>query len=353
MQQYYPRIGILMICLLLTNLAGCLTIPASDNRVDEAQMAVAVQQTLSAKESQDKVQATLVALSVQSTALVLQLTQQAILQAAKVPPTAAPVQSANPPIMLQPTPVVQFDTPAQPLEFEEWKNSATILLYEDMVNLPKIARYIKNALGMMGLKYKDDGSAKGLLKNDILSGGPNGKPWDVIIVSAEYRTSPSGEFFDYISDALNKGSSVILEVWYLDRVFNGRAQPLMGRCGLTFQDNFEGKSNTPADLVVYPVMGVDHPILHQPNANIRYTNVHVQWPYSDLGDLMMLTGNGDARILLGTLATDPAGHGVLAVCMNDRFILQTFSTHDLAMDSAVPLWQNYIYNALQARFRSQ
>jgi hypothetical protein len=36
--------------------------------------------------------------------------------------------------------------------------------------------------------------------------------------------------------------------------------------------------------------------------------------------------------------------------MNDNLILQTFSSHQLAEDISKKLWENYIINALQARY---
>jgi hypothetical protein len=35
--------------------------------------------------------------------------------------------------------------------------------------------------------------------------------------------------------------------------------------------------------------------------------------------------------------------------MDGHLILQTFSSHQLTFDAMSPVWENYIYNALQVR----
>jgi len=41
---------------------------------------------------------------------------------------------------------------------------------------------------------------------------------------------------------------------------------------------------------------------------------------------------------------------LLTECLDGRLVWQTFSTHDYKDQDMISLWQNYIYNALQARY---
>jgi len=287
--------------------------------------------------------ATQIALAVQATSLALQqsqLTLQVQTQSlATLPPPIPASQSQN-----------QLNPQAQTQDFETWMKSANILLYEDMVARPNIVRYFKKTLDMMGLNYKDDGSARGWLKSDLLSGGPNGKGWDLIIMAIEDRMGISGEFFTYVNQAINQGTPVIMEIWYLDRISGGEVSMILSKCGVEAR-NYIGKNQDPVDLIVWPLPGaLDHPLLSVPNAGLTFTDVWEFWPYSDLGDLLSLTGRGDAQLLLGTIATERNNHGTLAVCLDDMLILQTFSSHSFTYDVMSLLIENYIYNALFTRY---
>jgi len=237
---------------------------------------------------------------------------------------------------------------------EKMKN-ANILLYEDMIANLNTNRYVKETLEKMGLNYKDDGNAAGWLKSDLNSGAPNGQPWDLVIVANESKANISGEFFEYVMDALDAGSSVIMEVWYLNDTYSGTAGPLLDRCGIAFGADWV--RIPPARMIMFP-LDSSHPVLQEPNAGLGFTDVTSYWwddsgviDY-DIGDLVKLTGSGDADLLLGTKATEKSTHGTLTVCMGGQLTIQTFSSHQLTFDTMEPLWENYIYNALKYRFEN-
>jgi hypothetical protein len=234
-----------------------------------------------------------------------------------------------------------------PVNFEEQMKTATILLYEDIVNDPRYTRYVKKTLDAMGLMYKDDGSAKGWLKTDLLGAAPNGKPWDLVILAIETRGQVSGEYFEYLNNILNQGTSVILEAWHLDEISQGAVSPILSKCGVMVYPYFtRGDIN---DVVMWP-LGVPSPILTDPNGGFGFTKVLDTWLWSfDLGSKMAMTGKGDAQLLIGTKPTEKFKDGTLAVCMGGQLILQTFSSHSFSYDTMYGLWENYIYNALKVR----
>jgi hypothetical protein len=238
---------------------------------------------------------------------------------------------------------------------QEKMKKANILLYEDMVANLDTNRYVKETLDKMGLTYKDDGNASGWLKSDLNSGAPNGQPWDLVIVANESKANISGEFFEYVMDALDAGSSVIMEVWYLDDTFSGTASTLLERCGIAFGADWV--RIPPTRMIMFP-LDSSHPVLQEPNSGLGFTDVTSYWwddsgaiDY-DIGDLVKLTGSGDADLLLGTKATEKSTHATLTVCMDGQLTLQTFSSHQLTFKTMEPLWENYIYNALKYRFEN-
>ena len=377
--------GALFVVTLILAVAACgLPTSGIDAAGQQTLMAVSVQATLNAQQSaqgmqatMDAQQATLVAQAAQSTLIAQQMTQVAQ-QAA--PPTAdlaatQVAQSVQATLAAaQPTqaPVVQTEAPAgtsggasggsgtgPTQDFESWTQTAEILLYEDMVNNVNTSRYVKDTLEAMGLPYDDVGSAKGWLKERLLSGGPGGKGYDLVIIAAEVKSGVQGEFFEYVNDALNMGSAVILEVWYLDSTAGGKASTLLMRCGLEYQRDWSVDNGTPVDrLVMFPLVS-DSPLLHEPNDGVRFTKVsdywlaearRLGWGAVNLGDLLKLAPGSDATLVVGQLGTEDRSHGTVAVCEDGRMIWQTFSSHQLSRDTGMPVWENYIYNALKARY---
>lgn len=226
---------------------------------------------------------------------------------------------------------------------------ANILLYEDMVSELNTTRFVKSTLDYMDLDYDDVGDGKGDLKSLMLSGGPGGQGWDLIIVAAERKSGVSGEFFTYVNDALNMGSSVILEVWYLDRTAGGTASTLLARCGVEYERDW---TNVPQNEQVMYHLDSTHPLLNEPNTGLSFTKVTRYWANNwNIGDLLRAAPGSDADLLVGTLANQKKRHITLTSCIDGRLILQTFSTHSHTKDAMLPVWENYIYNALKARFQ--
>jgi hypothetical protein len=225
---------------------------------------------------------------------------------------------------------------------------AKILLYEDAASAPSLKRYVKDALDDMDLNYKDDGSAIGWLRTDLEENG-----WDLVIIALEAPGKPPmGEYFDLIDQVVDKGSAVILEIWFLDSVFRGEVASTLLKCGVEFENNYGTSGWNVNALINRPLNGKsDHPILNEPNSDFRWTNVATMRGPLDLGDYIKLSGKKDnAELLLGAFPNEDNTRGVLAICHKGKFVIQTFHTHNLAYEESVPLWQNYIYNTLKAKY---
>jgi hypothetical protein len=265
---------------------------------------------------------------------------------AQQPSAVTEAAPTNTPISIKPSPTIDFQTQLK---------SARILLYEDMVAYSDTNRYVKDTLDRMGLPYKDDGNAQGWFKSDILNGAPDGNPWDLVIVAAEAKSGVQGEFFEYIMDTLDRGSSVILEVWYLDQIAAGAASSLLEKCGVEFEKDWS--KVPPSRMVMFP-LDASHPIMREPNPALSFTKVTSYWwdetlvNVFDIGDWLRISSGGDARLLVGTIAAEKTTHGTVAVCVDDRLIIQTFSSHQLTYDAMTSVWENYIYNALKVRFEN-
>jgi hypothetical protein len=259
--------------------------------------------------------------------------------------SAATAQASAATAEQQPTPTLAEPTP----DLAALMKSANILLYEDIIFRSDTIRYVRKTLDRMGLPYTDVGSAVGRLKSQLLSGGPKGEGWDLVIIAAEAKSVVSGEFFEYVSQALDKGSSVIFEVWYLDQTMGANGAALLARCGVEFHKDWA--EMPPSQMVMY-TLDQTHPVMIEPNDQLTFTKVTDIWAYDwDIGDLMRksLTG-GDAQMLVGTIGTEKTNHATVMVCINDQLTLQTFSSHILTYDVMTRVWENYIYNALRARF---
>jgi len=357
---------------LLVAMVSCNFVSNEDDSLGQTQTALSVQQTVLAQGQGDQgVNATIQAQQATIEAQAMQATTMAQQQPPQQPPEQQPPQ--QPPaddlaatqqaLAAQQTAMAQQppqqppagETPAAPPQppaedFDAMMKNAQILLFEDMVNDPSEYRYVKRTLDAMGLRYKDDGSAKGWLKSDMLGGSPGGGPWDLVILAAEWRESISGEFFDYLGGVLDQGTSVIVEAWYLDDISEGKVAPILAQCGVQVYEYYP-KTGTLNDLVVWPLPGMSsHPVLSTPNGGLTFTKARDKWLWSfDLGDHTAYTGRGDAQILLGTDATDGNKDGVLTVCKGGQFTLMGFSSHAFTYQVMYPLWENMIYNALKVR----
>ena len=315
---------------IILALVGCTLLPISDQSLQDTKTAISVQQTQ-----------------------LSQRIQAATAEKPVIPTSNAPGQSTPPPPEGASTMPTATPGGPSPGSLKDLMHSAKILLYEDMIVFEDTNRYVKDTLDYMDLPYVDVGNAMGNLKTQLVSNGPDGKGWDLVIIAAEAKPEIQGEFFTYVNDALDKGVSVILEVWYLDKVASGTASALLARCGITFERNWQNVD--PNGRVMYPLDPLN-PVLQEPNNGLSFTNVTSYWwdPFSsmqyDIGDLMRLTGGGDAKLLIGTSSNETSSHGTSTVCINGKLILQTFSSHLLDYNAMRPLWENYIYYTLKVRF---
>jgi hypothetical protein len=286
--------------------------------------------------------ATQMALAMTQTAAVPPPTQEAI---------ASPQVIESPQVIQSPLPPTVQPPPS--VNLQEMMKSASILVYEDIVVDPAYTQYVKKTLDMMGLKYKWDGNAVGRLKSDLLTGAPDGQPWDLVILAIEARGNVSGEYFEYLMDVINQGTAVILEAWHLDDISQGTVSSILTRCGVGVRDYTTDWGNI-NDVLVWPIPPATHPVMTTPNSGMTFTKGLDTWIWSgDLGSMMELTGQGDAQLLMSTNATYKDSHGVLTVCMGGQMILQTFSSHSFTYQTMGPMWENYITNALRWRFESE
>jgi hypothetical protein len=318
-----------LIILIIFILAGCTLLPESDQSLQDTRTAVSVQQTQLARQ------------------ILTATAEQPGIQTSQVPG-----QSSPPPPVGAPTQSVTTPEGSIPGSMQALMKSAKILLYEDMIVFRDTNRYVKDTLEYMDLPFVDVGNATGDLKTQLMSNGPDGKGWDLVIIAAEAKPEIQGEFFTYLNDALDKGASAILEVWYLDKVAIGTASALLARCGIAFERDWRDVS--PNGMVMFP-LDPSNPVLREPNTGLSFTKVTSYWwdpankTQYDIGDLMRITGGGDAKLLIGINPANTTSHGTSTLCVNGRLILQTFSSHQLTYNSMRPLWENYIYNTLKVR----
>ena len=293
--------------------------------------------------------ATKAILELEATSMALKLTQSAMDNQSAPPPTVAPTLA--PPTAAVPVAPTLASTlvevPAMSEDFETWMKSASILLFEDMAGSTDRRRYVSQALSGMDLKYVDVGDALGDYKNQILSGGPGGRGWDLIISAKELRDGVQGEFYVYLYDALNQGSGVIIEEWNMDDIGGGKLSRITSKCGVKLdKDWFESDIE---DHVIFPIDGT-HPVHHTPNSGVSLTNPTGYWIWTDLGDRMKLTPGSEATPLWGLYPNTQNSSLTAVACIDDRLIIQTYSTHSYGENRVIQIWENYIYNTLKARY---
>ncbi len=343
------RIFFGLLILFLVSLS-CTLSNASDSSLLQTQTSLGIQQTLLAQQSNqmqqqtsDALGKTQIAQDIQATLVAdqsLKLTQAAL----AIPPTQSqPVQPTG-------DSVINTVPPTEGMSSADLENkikSAKILLYEDMAGTGQL-EYYKEALDMGGYKYKGDGSALGWFKEDLL-----GSNWDLIIAASENRNVVQGEFFQYLLDHINRGTAVIIEHWDLDDLSSGKVAPILAKCGIgIYRDWFFQDLAGVADLSVWPLV-TGHPIFNEPNSGISLRNFNYFWPTNDQGDLLKLTGSGDATMLAGNIATSKSDHGVLATCLGGRVIIQTYSSHTYLREQVTRLIENYVHYTLKNHFLTQ
>ena len=268
------------------------------------------------------------------------------------PPTAAPASTPS----IEPSEAPESIQKNNEQDFQEWMQSAKILVYEDMTARLETFRYVLTTLEAMDLPYKDDGSAIGWFYDDIESGPEEGGQWDLIIIATEDKKGVKANFYDIALDAADNGTSTILEVWNLNNTYSSTANNFLTKCGVIFEKDMAGIP--PSSALLFPIAR-EHPILNQPNTGMTFSSPIDQWwdPSGkivyDVGDLIGLSTTGDATLLLGTGVASDITHGIAAVCDQGKITLQTFSSHIMSYKSMALLWENYIYNALRTRYESE
>ncbi|MEI6291186.1 MAG: hypothetical protein WCP19_12200 [Chloroflexota bacterium] len=325
------------VILLIIAALGC-SLPGSGGQsqtipVDATKIALEILATKNAPVPSLPVDATKVALEIQATNSIMLLTQQANQSAQNIQPTqAAPSVPEQPTVV--PPPVIPTEVPTRDVK-ERMKN-ARILVYEDTQN---IGMWITDALNGMDLKYTHVGDGIGHLMENLNSP----IQWDLIIIGAESKTKVQGEFWDVINEkVIKENTALIAEIWYLDKLGEGRIKNLTTNCGIEFQRDWPL-----ADSIYW--LDPSHPIFSDPNLIMPFINYSRYWPIQ-AGDLIRLSPGSNATLLAGILQKQKTDYGVLATCMDGRVVIQTFSNHDYHKDQVTRLWQNYITNTLKSRF---
>jgi hypothetical protein len=339
-----PRLGLMFMSLLLGLALACNLQSSSKETTPEDQNGTTI-----ATKTQQKMVATNTSVSIQPTPVPLTETPVPTTEPVQptpepstdtLTPTQVPPTSTDTPLPPSPTPTPS-NTPIPPTptqDVEALIKSAKILLYEDLYCL----RYVKPALDEAGYSYTDVVDRMGDFKKELLSG----KPWDLIIAASEARGGvQGGEFFEYIGDYLDLGAAVIVEMWFLDDISEGKIKPILDTCGIKFQQDWD---ETPSRSIYW--LDPNHPLFHFPNA-ISLTHFVEYW-HGDLGDFVRMGDAGDAVILGGYDPSIKDRFGLLTTCYGGRLILQTFSTHDHLKEDAIAVWQNYIYFTLKNHFEA-
>ncbi|MGB8983432.1 MAG: hypothetical protein WCC12_16290 [Anaerolineales bacterium] len=275
------------------------------------------------------------ALEFQATAMSQKLTEQAMTTAQAAPVTQVSAVIEQPAEVI-PTPTEPAPLPAATQDIEERMKSAKILLYEDT---SYIGLWIKDTLDSMGLRYTFVGDALG----DFMENLNSGTRWDLIIVGAEEHQDVSGDFFDVITErVVQDQAALIVEMWYLDRISQGRIKPLTTKCGVQLQKSYDVASS------IYWLES-SAPVFTEPNTAIPLIHYDVFWDYQ-AGDYLRLLPGSEATLLAGMYQNRKSDYGVVATCFEGRVILQTFCNHDYHEEDIQILWENYIYNTLKNRF---
>ena len=316
------------------------------------------------RDGNDDLESTKVAIAVQQTSLAMQQSQvdqpAPVEPEVQIQPTYTPyptytVQVQAEPVIVEPSstpePVftsepTQTEETISTISFEDWLEDTEILLYDDMYGEGE-PLVIENALEGLGLGSNTTNVRDAM--GDFLKNMNSAVNWDLIIVGAESRDNISGEYFDVIADQVDRESSFIFEVWYVDDIISGRIQPVFQRCGITFHRDWQRARNANLnDYLVYLLEPGD-PLFSEPNVINMLIPYDVLW-WGDAGDMLKLNPGSDAVLLAGAQSKEHSSYGLIAECMDGQMIWQTFSTHDYRHQDMINLWQNYIYNTLRARY---
>ncbi len=290
---------------------------------------------------------TRVAIIVQQTRLVR--TAQALTEIAEfLFTTPEPVMlnpSFTPSATLEPMLSIPTPEPAPP-DLERHIRAAKILVFENM-SASGYVRYVLSALDQANYFYLDVGSATGWFKTQLLAN----QEWDLIIAAVEAQRPFGGEYFTYLDQHAERGAALVVEYGNYDTSPRGIPDQLLSRCGVAFENNWINP-----DLRVFYWVQSDHPVFNYPNKVPSLRNAAPLWQ-GDLGDLLRIRmqdgqPTGDAVVLASTNPRWMSNNATLVTCLEGRVILQTFRSHEYQATEMIQLWQNYIYQALRARFES-
>lgn len=334
------KVFIVLVVLVFSLLLGSCSVPfSSDTSLESTRVALAIQQTSLAMsqaegnggeaqpvEAQPQEQPTYTPYPTYTSEVVEQPT-------------------AEPPPVEEPEPT---EEPEPAMSFEDWMKEADILVYDNMYGLGD-TQVIQTAIEGMGLgrNVKHVGDAIG----DFISEMNSAMEWDLIIVGSEARSSVQGEVFDVLVTQIDRGSSIILETWYIDQVYNGRIRPVMQRCGITFHQDWWRDNNANLNTYLIYLLEPSDPLFSQPNMISMLIPYDVLWTY-DVGDTVETILGSGAVLLAGRLPKEYNSYGLITECLEGRMVWQTFCTHDYKDQEMINLWQNYIYNTLKARYDS-
>jgi hypothetical protein len=297
-------------------------------------------------------QSTMIALGIQQTSMAMEQTQAAEAVGAQAPeaqviqPTYTPYPTYTSQAVEAPTEEVATEEYVPELLFEDWESEANILVYDAMYGRGD-TNVIENAIDGLGLGRNTTNVGSNI--GDFLSEMNSGMQWDLIIVGSEFRSQVQGEIFDVIATEIDDGSAVILETWYIDQVYNGRIQPVMQRCGITFHQDWWRKNSADLNSFLVYLLEPTDPLFSEPNVVSMLIPYDIRW-IDDVGDTVELISGSGAVLMAGRLPNEHGSYGLITECLDGRMVWQTFSTHDYKDQEMINLWQNYIVNTLRARF---
>ena len=350
------RIGLVLLVFMLVTLSCGLPVNAVDNN-----------NASNSENNNVDLEGTQAALSIKATRLAkMEATQLAQNQeseaqpsATNPPPAALPTYTPYPTYTVAPTLAPQVaDTLAvipQPTQdtgqdIQARIKAANILVYEDIRGYPALLPRVQQAIKSMdfsGGQIVMVGDAVG----DFMTQLNSPTKWDLIIVAAEARSGVRGEFWDLILKQAQKKVGLAIEVWYVDKDYYDKLNFLLDECGVTLQKNWTRPTNyQPLDYSIYWLQQ-DNPLFTIYKTVPPLVTPNIYWA-GDAGDLMKISGTGDAQLLAGTQPSETSSYGVLTSCMQGRMILQTFSTHDYQETKTVALWENYIVYTLTNHFKT-
>ena len=327
-------LAIIASVVILVQLACSTSAPApSAPAVDETKIALSVaatsnalQQAEAAQNAQPAedpaLQQTMQALTVQQTVVALQQEQQA----------------QQPPAAEQPTqPPPPTDVPDPMAGMDEKIRNAKVLIFEDTDELG-IGQWIEDTVVRMGIKnFVQTNDYSGNFMEKLNSS----TKWDLILIGAEAKTKVQGEFWDAIMVHVNNKAAVVAEIWILDILGGGRIKQFTSECGVSYSGNYDL-----AESIYW--WDQFHPVFTTPNMVDPLIHYSRYWG-NQTGDKLRVSG-GDAKLIAGDRTRPHSDGGLIAVCMDGRTIIQTFSNHDYHEDQIKDLWENYITYTLTNHF---